>query len=451
MTDYTAKNAALYIRVSTEEQAIHGLSVEAQTEALDAWAMREGVHVVDRYIDAGISARKKATKRPALQRLLDDVRAGQVNLIVFTKLDRWFRNIAEYYKVQEVLEQHRVDWLTIHEDYDTSTASGRLKINIMLSVAQDEADRTSERIKAVFQSKKERNEPVTGHVPTGYRIQNKQVVKDPETEAAVSAFFAHYLKYGSITRAIDHVAARYRMHLKYQLASQMLQKSAYYGHFSGVDCPAYITLEEHQRIAASRRKTARKTLQNRVYLYSGLMVCAECGARMASRTHRYKNTENVEYNCPGHYQKKGCGNRTNIRETDVEEYLLAHAEEALDHAEAYWLEREKTRQGRDYAAEIAAVKRKLNRLKELYLDELIDINAYRQDFTELKEQLGQLTREKEEHRPNRFRSAKQALSENWVNVYHELDRPGKRAFWKQVVSEIRIFPDRHIEFSIAQD
>ena len=81
------------------------------------------------------------------------MRAGKIDIVVFTKLDRWFRNIAEYYKVQEVLETHNVNWKTIHEDYDTSTASGRLKINIMLSVAQDEADRTSERIKAVFDSK----------------------------------------------------------------------------------------------------------------------------------------------------------------------------------------------------------------------------------------------------------------------------------------------------------
>ena len=134
---------AIYVRVSTEEQKIHGLSIEAQTEALDEWAKEHGVKVVGHYNDAGISARKKHTKRPERIRLLEDVKAGRVDLIVFTKLDRWFRNIAEYYKVQEILEANNVNWKTIHEDYDTSTASGRLKINIMLSVAQDEADRTS--------------------------------------------------------------------------------------------------------------------------------------------------------------------------------------------------------------------------------------------------------------------------------------------------------------------
>ena len=152
------KRVFAYVRVSTEEQAIHGLSIEAQTAALEIWAKENGHRIVSVYTDAGISARKPASKRPALQELLADAQDGKGDLIIFTKLDRWFRNIAEYYKVQEVLEKYHVDWRTIHEDYDTTTASGRLKINIMLSVAQDEADRTSERIKAVNEMKRQKRD-----------------------------------------------------------------------------------------------------------------------------------------------------------------------------------------------------------------------------------------------------------------------------------------------------
>ena len=250
-----AARAALYIRVSTEEQAVHGLSIEAQREALDAWAETAGVQVAGHYIDAGISARKSAAKRPELQRLLSDVETGLIDLVVFTKLDRWFRNIAEYYKVQEILERHRVDWKTIHEDYDTSTASGRLKINIMLSVAQDEADRTSERIKAVFASKKERQEPCTGKVPTGYRIEGKKVVKDPETEAAVSCFFERFLATRSIEQARRATEARCGVLFTYYLSRLMLTKEAYCGCFEGVEgmCPAYITREQFDEISTNRR------------------------------------------------------------------------------------------------------------------------------------------------------------------------------------------------------
>ena len=117
-----------------------------------------------------------------------------------------------------------MDWRTIHEDYDTSTASGRLKINIMLSVAQDEADRTSERIKAVFDAKKERREPCTGKVPTGYKIEGKKIVKDPESEAAVACFFESFLECRSIEKARRKVQERFGVLYSYYLARNMLYK-----------------------------------------------------------------------------------------------------------------------------------------------------------------------------------------------------------------------------------
>ena len=81
------KRVFLYVRVSTEEQAVHGLSIEAQTMALEEWAKSNNYQVSGLYVDAGISARKPATKRPELQRLLLDVQSGKGELIVFTKLD----------------------------------------------------------------------------------------------------------------------------------------------------------------------------------------------------------------------------------------------------------------------------------------------------------------------------------------------------------------------------
>ena len=136
-----------YARVSTQEQKLHGVSVAAQEQALADWAAEHGHEYVGCYNDAGISARSRYTKRPELLRLLQDVQAHRVELIIFTKLDRWFRNVGDYYEIQRVLDDCGVAWKAIWEDYETETASGRLKVNIMLSVAQDEADRTSERLK----------------------------------------------------------------------------------------------------------------------------------------------------------------------------------------------------------------------------------------------------------------------------------------------------------------
>ena len=100
--------AALYIRVSTEEQARHGLSLGDQRESLLAYAADNGMEVVGVYEDAGISARKPYKRRPALLRLLADCKDGKIDTILFVKLDRWFRSVAGYYAVQEELDRCHV-------------------------------------------------------------------------------------------------------------------------------------------------------------------------------------------------------------------------------------------------------------------------------------------------------------------------------------------------------
>ena len=127
---------ALYIRVSTEEQAMHGLSLEAQDATLTDYAKKNDLTIVDRYVDEGVTARKKITNRKALMRLLEDVKDGKVDLVLITKLDRFSRNIYDFHKTQEVLVKYKVNWKTVLEDYDNTTAAGRLHINIMLSKAQ---------------------------------------------------------------------------------------------------------------------------------------------------------------------------------------------------------------------------------------------------------------------------------------------------------------------------
>ena len=127
------KNVALYIRVSTEEQVKHGYSLQAQKERLLEYCKSHNYKVVDIYADEGKSARSKLKSRTELQRLINDVEKHKFDLIVFWRLDRWFRNVADYYKVQEILEKNKVDWECSDEEYNTTTSNGRLHLNIKLS------------------------------------------------------------------------------------------------------------------------------------------------------------------------------------------------------------------------------------------------------------------------------------------------------------------------------
>lgn len=440
------KRVFLYVRVSTEEQAIHGLSIDAQTAALQAWARAEHHQVVGVYTDAGISARKPASKRPALQHLLNDIRDGKGELVVFTKLDRWFRNISEYYKVQEVLEKYHVDWKTIHEDYDTSNASGRLKINIMLSVAQDEADRTSERIKAVFEIKRHKVEPLTGNCPTGYKQENKKYIKDPDTQEAVSAFFKTYLKTGSVSLS-QKAANALGLWISNQVAYKMLSCTCYYGRYYDVDgmTPPYITKDEFDKIQSMRKNFVRKTKRGHVFLFTGITSCGECGYRMSGRTGREGAA--FRYGCNGHNTKANhCPNSVNISETDIENHLMGVIEDELEAFKAS-LKSEITRSNaRNYQIEIAAVKKRIKKLKDLYMNDLITLEDYKVDFESYNQQLIQLESESKRDRAPNTRAIEAMLKSDWKLIYAKSTREDKQKFWRQIVKEIRIFKNRRIEF-----
>ena len=105
--------AAIYIRVSTEEQHLNGLSLPAQKKALTEFAERNGYHITDYYADEGISARKPMKYRKGLLRLLEDVKRDKLDMILVTKLDRWFRNIKDYNITEEILPLPTGRWSSI--------------------------------------------------------------------------------------------------------------------------------------------------------------------------------------------------------------------------------------------------------------------------------------------------------------------------------------------------
>lgn len=430
--------AALYLRVSTEEQKVRGLSIEAQETALRAWAKEHGYKIVGVYNDAGISARKKHTKRPALQRLLVDVENGKVDIIIFTKLDRWFRNISDYYKVQEILDKYNVTWKTIHEDYDTVTSSGRLKVNIMLSVAQDEADRDSERIKAVFDSKRAKGEIVTGSVPTGYVLRNKKLEKDPNWQNIIETFFQSFAEYKSTNKARLETERLTGATISYQLADLLLKKECYAGTFAGVDCPQYITPQQYGLNQSYRLKCERKTKDNRAFIFSGLVYCGECGNRYQSTTSKYKHidgriTETVMYNCSGNYKRRNCTNSVNMREVFIEEYLVNNIKSIMSD----WSARADVSKPA-VQNDNAKIKHKLSRLKELYVNDLISLDEYKRDATELQALIAPIPT------PAITFDTSKMFAIGWMDKYEKLSRESKRAFWKSIINKIVINPDRSI-------
>lgn len=424
---------ALYVRVSTEDQKIHGLSVEDQMTSLSAWAEKEQVVIVGFYNDAGISARKPASRRPELQRLLDDVRAGKIDLIVFTKLDRWFRNIGEYYKVQEVLESHGVGWKTIYEDYDTTTASGRLKINIMLSVAQDEADRTGERIKAVHESKLMRNEPISGKVPFGYKIENKHLVVVPEDAEKVRDIFEHYIALRSVRALRAYTMETYGLTYGQTGLAQLLRNERYIGHAHGKDdfCPAILSEEvfyKVQEILQVRAERLNLSRTDRIYLFTGIVFCAECGNRLSSHTVGRKY---IYYRCTRYEKLHLCPHKKRTSELVLEDWLLRNLPAKL---EEYNLTLAAKAKAAKPKVDTAKIQRKMEKLKDLYLNDLIDRDIYGRDYTALKNELVKALSYREEPR----KPVDVDKIANLLAMYPKLSRAGQKEFWSRILKRIVI-------------
>ena len=227
---------ALYCRVSTEEQARTGESILDQRQALERWARENGHEIVGVFEDDGFSAHKSYRSRPHLAQLLDAVRAGTVELIAFTKFDRWTRRAADYYELQEILDRHRVPWTAILEDYETVTADGRFKVGIMLSVNQHEAERTSERIRFTFAEKRRRGEIISGNMPKGYMLVDKKPVKDPAAAPGIDAFWRTYLSGAGMNPALM-AAESHGVHLATSSGSFILRNAqAYTAQIQGVSC-----------------------------------------------------------------------------------------------------------------------------------------------------------------------------------------------------------------------
>ena len=192
---------AIYTRVSTEQGLDQEFnSLDAQYDAAQAY-VRSQAHagwtlLRAKYDDGGFSGGH--TERPALQRLLQDVRAGKVDVIVVYKVDRLTRSLADFAKLVELFDAHNVSFVSVTQQFNTTTSMGRLTLNVLLSFAQFEREVTSERIRDKIAAAKRKGLWVGGMVPMGYDSKDRKIsVNDAEAEQ-VRTIFRSYLRLGSL-------------------------------------------------------------------------------------------------------------------------------------------------------------------------------------------------------------------------------------------------------------
>lgn len=435
---------ALYPRVSTEEQFVNGLSLPAQVKDLTDYANRMNYHIVDIYADEGVSARKPVSKRPALLRLLKDVEAGKIDLILVTKLDRWFRNIKEYQITQEILEKNHCYWKTIFEDYDTSTANGQMIVNIMLAVNQSECDRTSERIKVVLEHKVRNGEHVTGAAPYGYISVNKKLEKDPETEQIVNDIFNSYFSNFSKRKTVFYIEDKYADHpkkpTKYQI-NRILSKELYAGIYRDMEdfFPAYITKEQFHTIQATC-DTKTHPHRHEDYIFSGLILCPVCNTKLTGFITKHKKTDGTysEYKRYKCYKKFNTHSSPCLTESVVETYMLEHLCSELDTVMCS-LEKRNTRK----TNKIPAIRSEMDRLNILYQKGRITDEYYDRQYEILEASLLQEQAYDPENKLEKFEKLQKKFSGNWKELYDLMDASHKNAFWKNTIESIYVDEKTH--------
>lgn len=195
------KNCAIYTRKSTDERLdMEFNTLDAQREACTAYVTSqrsEGwISSPELYDDGGYSG--GSLERPALERLLNDIKARKIDIVVVYKIDRLTRSLADFAKLVEVFDEHGVTFVSVTQSFNTTTSMGRLTLNVLLSFAQFEREVTSERIRDKISASKAKGMWQGGRAPLGFDIENRRLITNQEDSKTTRQIFELYLQLGNV-------------------------------------------------------------------------------------------------------------------------------------------------------------------------------------------------------------------------------------------------------------
>lgn len=311
--------AAVYVRVSTTEQASEGYSIRAQTDRLKAYCVSQGWDIFEIYIDDGYSA--KDTNRPNLERMMKHIEQNLIDCVLVYRLDRLTRSVRDLYNILETFDKYDCKFKSATEVYDTTTAMGRMFITIVAALAQWERENTGERIRMGMEQKAREGNWVINRSPYGYDLdkENKTLTINKEEALIVKDIFNYYLKGKStikIAVELNRLNIRTRndviwsgFRVNYILSNPLYIGTMRYNfrvnkenYFEVENThPPIISkeiFENVQRIKESR-STSHPRAATSKFIFSGIAKCARCGSPLSGK-HGYSKRGNKEYRSRGY-------------------------------------------------------------------------------------------------------------------------------------------------------
>lgn len=440
---------AAYIRVSTQEQKLHGLSLDAQRMKLTEYAEKNNMRIVEWYVDEGVSGRKLIRNRPELQRMIKDAQKGNFSRIIFIKLDRFFRSVAEYHECMKQIAP--VAWSTTEEEYDLTTANGRMLVNMKLTIAELEADQTGERINIVNEYKVSTGQPLSGSLHFCWKIVKdeagrKKIIKHPEHKEAMEDLLDYIFKYQSKRKAVVYLHAKHHISVSYNTLSRLLKDEMLCGEYRGnkTYCEPYLTREEFDKLQEITKRNLRGNTKNREYLFSGLIKCPECGstlsgAIMTTKKPNGKLYKYKKYRCANCRLNDRCNFSTPVSENVIERLLLANIEPLLEDVKLKCTGISEADSTNIPEYNVQDIHDQIDRLNYSWkTGKIRKVEDYEKDYAELLEKLDIAESEQHKVAPKDYSHIEAILNAGWKEIYKNLDDAHKRAFWRSFISSIEI-------------
>ena len=400
------KKCGLYMRVSTEDQVREGFSLPEQKERLEAYCKFKGYEIIDYYQDAGISA-KTGNYRPEFERLKADIKSKKINTIISLKLDRFTRSIYDWEELITFLDENDAYIDCVNDDINTTTANGKMISRLLVSVSQNEIERTSERTKIGLAGAIKQ-----GHIPhiapLGYKHENKTLVIDYSTKDVVVRIFDLYYNgysYQKISTLFNEEKVLGKNNWRDSTIQNILQNEIYKGDFvhgKRTKTPTYyenvvepiISKEMWEDCQVQKKKNSRSFQRTLTYLYLQKLKCPKCNRILGGKATTKKNGTPYFY-----YYCNDC--KISVKENAINEYFNQFINELVEYdsvVNQFFLPmiRQRFDESRDkLKSELDEQNAKLERIRKAYINGAFDLDIYNNETSIVEKAISKLKEELE--------------------------------------------------------
>ena len=397
------KIAGIYTRVSSEDQAREGFSLSEQKERLEVMCKYKGYEVYKHYEDAGISA-KTGNKRPSYEEMLKDIETGKINTVVALKLDRVTRSVYDWENLITFLDKHNAYIVCANDDINTTNANGKMISRLLMSVSQNEIERTSERTKiGLVGAIKVGNIP--SKTPLGYNRENKKLIINPLTKCIIARIFQMYFEgysHYKIKNIFNEEQVNNKNNWHDSTIRKIIENPIYKGDYISNKgkrnetyyedvCPAIISKELWENCQNQKQKNSRNYIRKESYIFLQKLKCPKCGRILGGKATTKKNGITYYY-----YQCHYCKN--NINELTIEKQLSNILSDLLEYdsvVNEFFLPMIKNKISNpkeQYEKELKNQTDKKERIRKAYINGSFDLKTYETETKIIEDNINELQR-----------------------------------------------------------